>query len=280
MGMYHRFVPGGKGANQAVAAAHLGGQVSLVGCIGEDYLGKMVLDNLKEKKIDVAGVTILKETPTGAAFITVDESGENSIVLSAGANAEFSEEMVGRNAQLITRSDMLLVQLEIPLTSVERAVETAIRSGKMVAVNPAPALPIPADSIIWKSTLFVLNEIEAEFYTGIPVGSAEDAFEAGRMLLERGVKIAVVTLGEKGSAAVGEDVRIYVKAIQTDVVDTTAAGDTYIGGFCTHWIESGTIQEAMEFASCAAGISVSRFGAQTSIPKEEEVLLRRSCFKE
>ncbi len=271
LGMYHRFVPGGKGANQACAASLLGSEVSLIGCIGGDYLGRMVLDNLKEKRINIAGVQILKNTSTGAAFITIDEKGENSIILSVGANAELTPEIVNNNAHLIEHSDMVLVQLETPLPAVEKALEIATHYGKKIAINTAPALYIPENSVLWHSTLLFINEIEAEFYTGDPVKSTTDAFRAGSLLLDKGVELVVVTLGEKGSVAITHGLQKHVKAIQSEVVDTTAAGDTYIGGFCTQWLSSGDTQKAMEFASCAASISVSRFGAQTSIPNEDEV---------
>jgi len=293
LGMEHRYVPGGKGANQAFAAGQLGGKVSLIGCIGSDPLGTILSESLRGCGVDLSPVTILPDVPTGAAFITLDEKGENSIIVSGGANAKLTPEMVSARSRVIESSDALLTQLETPLPTVARALEIALSHGVKTVVNLTPVRPIPDDSAIWRSTVLALNELEAEYYTGIPVRSKEDAFRAGEALLKKsvpvrtssgapsgtvsgvcgndGVEIALITLGAEGSVAVSRASRKEVGAVPVEVVDTTAAGDTYIGAFGVEWLRSGDVEQAMVFASHAASLCVSRFGAQTSIPSEREV---------
>jgi ribokinase len=293
LGIEHRYVPGGKGANQAFAAGHLGGKVSLIGCLGNDPLGTILSESLRGCGVDLSPVTILPDVPSGAAFITLDEKGENSIIVSGGANAELTPVMVSARSRFIESSDVLLTQLETPLPAVARALEIALSIGVKTVVNLTPVRPIPYDSIIWRSTVLALNELEAEYYTGIPVRSKEDALRAGDVLLEKcvsaasssgtppetdrgahgdnGVQVALITLGAEGSAAVSRDERLQVNAVPVEVVDTTAAGDTYIGAFGAEWLRSGDMEQAMVFASHAAALCVSRFGAQTSIPSEREV---------
>jgi ribokinase len=289
LGMEHRYVPGGKGANQAFAAGQLGGKVSLIGCIGSDPLGTILSESLRGCGVDLFPVTILPDVPTGAAFITLDERGENSIIVSGGANAKLTPEMVSARSRVIQSSSVLLTQLETPLPTVTRALEIALSHGVKTVVNLTPVRPIPDDSIIWRSTVLALNELEAEYYTGIPVRSKEDAFRAGEALLKKnspvgissgvplgaqvndGVEIALITLGAEGSVAVSRASRKEVWAVPVEVVDTTAAGDTYIGAFGVEWLRSGDVEQAMVFASHAASLCVSRFGAQTSIPSEREV---------
>jgi ribokinase len=289
LGMEHRYVPGGKGANQAFAAGQLGGKVSLIGCIGSDPLGTILSESLRGCGVDLSPVTILPDVPTGAAFITLDERGENSIIVSGGANAKLTPEMVSARSRVIQSSSVLLTQLETPLPTVTRALEIALSHGVKTVVNLTPVRPIPDDSIIWRSTVLALNELEAEYYTGIPVRSKEDAFRAGEALLKKnspvgissgaplgapvndGVEIALITLGAEGSVAVSRASRKEVGAVPVEVVDTTAAGDTYIGAFGVEWLRSGDVEQAMVFASHAASLCVSRFGAQTSIPSEREV---------
>jgi ribokinase len=297
LGMEHRYVPGGKGANQAFAAGQLGGKVSLIGCLGSDPLGTILSESLRGCGVDLSPVSILSDVPSGAAFITLDEKGENSIVVSGGANAKLTPEMVSARSRLIESSNVLLTQLETPLPTVERALEIALAHGVKTVVNLTPVRPIPDDSVIWRSTALALNELEAEYYTGIPVRSKEDAFRAGESLIEKGVasratsrtppeigsgprsgssvngrvEIALITLGAEGSVAVSRGSRVQVDAVPIEVVDTTAAGDTYIGAFGVEWMRTGDIEQAMAFASYAAALCVSRFGAQTSIPSEREV---------
>jgi ribokinase len=295
LGVEHRYVPGGKGANQAFAAGRLGGKVSLIGCLGNDPLGTILSESLRGCGVDLSPVTILQDVPTGAAFIAIDEKGENSIIVSGGANARLTPEMVSERSRVIESSGVLLTQLETPLPTVCRALEVAISRGVKTIVNLTPARPIPEDSIVWRSTVLAVNEIEAEYYTGIPVRARDDAFLAGEALLEKGsppevhpeasrgtasrfppekpprAEIALITLGSEGSVAVSASSRARVGAVPVTVVDTTAAGDTYIGAFAVEWLRAASVEKAMEYASHAAALCVGRFGAQTSIPTEREV---------
>jgi ribokinase len=246
----------------------------MIGCVGADELRGKTVENLQKFGVDLSGVRALEGVSTGAAFITVDRTGQNSIVLSPGANALVTPEMIEESRDVIAGADMLLVQMEIPMNTVERAVEIARKSDVRVVVNPAPAVEIRKGSPLWKSDVFVVNEHEAEFYTGQAVTTRQDASAAGRALRELGPENVIVTLGESGSVAVtgdtGEDV-YEVEALKVEAMDTTAAGDTYIGGFCVQWLRTGDIASAMRFGSAAAALSVQRFGAQSSIPDESEL---------
>lgn len=270
-GLYHSFIPGGKGANKACAISRLGGLVSMIGCLGGDPLGNIVIDSLRQSGVDTSTLHVLEDEQTGAAFITVDGEGENSIILTSGANGRLSPEMVSEMREAIEESEVTLAELEVPLPAVERAAEIALSAGRRFVLNPTPVREIPPRSILWKSTVFVLNEHEAEFYAGVSVNAREDACNAARILLKKGVETVVVTLGKVGSIAVSGREEIEVDAVPVRVVDTTAAGDTFIGGFCTEWLRTKRIGDAMRYASAAASLSVSRFGAQTSIPSEDEV---------
>jgi ribokinase len=272
MGQYHDFIPGGKGANQACAASRLGSAVSMLGCIGSDPLGSIVLDSLRQFGVSTSSLNVLDGEQTGAAFITVDGSGENSIILTSGANGRLTPEMVERNRQVIDEAHMTIAQLEIPLPVVERAAEMTLSGNGRFVLNPTPVREIADDSVLWNSTLFVVNEHEAEYYSGVAVKTAKEALKAARALVERGVGMAIVTMGESGSVVKSAQEEVFVEAVTADAVDTTAAGDVYIGGFCAEWLRTGSVERAMRYASRAAAISVSRFGAQTSIPSDDEVL--------
>lgn len=271
LGEYHRLIPGGKGANQACAGARLGAEVCMIGCVGDDELKNRTMENLIVFGVDCSSVRTLENEVTGAAFITVDPTGQNSIIVSGGANGRVTVDMIDQSRGVISGAGALLVQLETPLPAVERAVKIARDAGVQVVVNPAPAAPLPEGSLLWEADVFVVNEHEAEFYTGMPVRTGQDALAAGRRLRERGARTVLVTLGENGSVAATESGTVKAEAVPVTVVDTTAAGDTYIGGFCVEWLRTGDVTAALRFASAAAGISVGKFGAQSSIPDEQEV---------
>jgi ribokinase len=271
MGQYHSFIPGGKGANQACAIAKLGGCVSMIGCLGSDPLGSIVLESLRGSGVDTSTLCVIEGVQTGAAFITVDGRGENSIILTSGANGSLDTRRINEMDEVIVGSDVTLAQLEVPIPTVERAAEIALSARRRFVLNPTPVREIPPESVLWRSTVFVVNEHEAEFYTGVSVEGREKALRAARIINEKGVETVVVTLGEAGSVALAGRREIVADAMSVEVVDTTAAGDTYIGGFCTEWLRTKRLEDAMAYASAAAAISVSRFGAQTSIPSEQEV---------
>jgi ribokinase len=271
MGQYHNFIPGGKGGNQACAIAKLGGRVTMIGCLGTDPLGSIVLESLEDSGVDTSALHVIEGVQTGAAFITVDGRGENSIILTSGANGKLDQPRIAELHEVIAKSDVTLAQLEVPFPAVERAAEIALSANRRFVLNPTPVRDLPPDSVLWRSTVFVVNEHEAEFYSGIRVEGRDHALSAARIINEKGVETVVVTLGEAGSVALAGRREIVSDAMAVEVVDTTAAGDTYIGGFCTEWLRTERVDDAMAYASAAAAISVSRFGAQTSIPSEQEV---------
>jgi ribokinase len=283
-------LPGGKGANQAVAAARLGANVSMLGRVGRDTFGDFLLDNLKANHVNT---TLIQrdDASTGAAIIVVDADGQNSIVLSPGANGKVSPSDV-ESASFSTFS-LLLLQLEIPTPAVFRAAQLARQNGVRVLLNPAPAKELP-DELIALADFIVPNETELSLLTGLPVNDIPSAEAAAKRLLERGTKHVIVTLGEKGALIVDRHTSAHVDTHHVDVVDTTAAGDAFIGGFAVRLIErsggSLTPADALENAAyakliedavrygCACGaLACTKFGAQPSLPnrlKVEEFLAR------
>jgi len=270
-GSNHQIIPGGKGGNKAYAAAQLGADVSLLGCIGTDSLGDITVKSLEKVGVNLSAVERNDQIPTGAAFITLDEQGENTIVYSPSANNEVNPSYIRAQEELISNSDIIISNCEVPLESVEELIRLANKHTVKTMLNLAPCMPIPDNSAVWDATILVANEIEGAYYTGVSINTREDALKAANKLLEHGIEIAIITLGGDGSVAASEGTTYVSSAIKTDVVDTTAAGDTYIGAFGVEWTRSGNIQAAMDFSSCASGLAVSKLGAQSSIPSEAAV---------
>lgn len=261
--------PGGKGANQAVAAARLGGDVSMVGCVGSDAPGQSLVENLKCNNVDTKYVKILDNISTGVAVIVIKD-GDNFIILDAGANGQITTAQVEGAEELIAASDILMLQLEIPLPVVERAVEIARKHNVKVLLNPAPACILP-DTLLRNIDIITPNESECELLTGNKITSADDAVEATRKLLEKGVKRVVVTLGDKGAVYIDKEMVLHKGVPKVDVVDTTAAGDSFSGALAVALASGKPIDKAMDFANRTAGITVTRKGAQTSLPHLHEV---------
>lgn len=268
-GLGTSYSPGGKGANQAVAAAKSGASVSMIGAVGDDGFA-----NQLEAALTDAGVLVdclsVKEGTSGLAFITVNALGENNIILSAGANGELEALDVARHHRSIDGADIILLQNEIPWDATSEAIHIAARQGVRVYLNPAPAVEIDQETLASVDTLFV-NETEAETLTSIKVTSVEQGKAACLRLLNDGVRAVVLTLGGNGSLymdAAGTD--ISVPAYPVTVVDTTAAGDTFIGAFASQ--PTDNLEQALHYAAAAAALTVSRPGAQASIPTREEVL--------
>ncbi|MFI6735556.1 ribokinase [Nonomuraea sp. NPDC050451] len=261
----HRFrtVPGGKGANQAIAAARAGAHVAFLGAVGDDGFGAEMRATLAEAGIDVRG---LREVPgpSGIAHIVVDDEGGNSIIVVPGANGAIAGPS-GEDLAAIARSDALLLQLELPMEAVVAAAQAAQVSGVPVYLTPAPARPLP-DELLDAVTTIVPNEHEAAAITG--AADAEAALDA---LLER-VEEVLITLGAEGAlygSRSGE--RLRVPAVKVEAVDTTAAGDTFVGAFAVARSEGMGVAEALGFASTAAALSVQREGASTSMPTRHEI---------
>jgi ribokinase len=265
-------VPGGKGGNQAVAAARLGAKVAMLGCVGADANGAQLREGLLAEGIDCAALETSSDAPTGVALIIVDDSSQNSIVIIAGSNGEVTPETVARHEDALAQADVVMCQLETPLDAVRAALAAAQRLGKTVILNPAPATgPLPAD---WFSLIDYLipNELEASMLTGLPVSSAEEAIAAAGALRRAGARNVIVTIGAQGVvAALGDAEPLHFDAPRVKAVDTTAAGDTFIGGLAAQLAEGVAVADAIRFAQRAASISVTRAGAQPSIPLRGEI---------
>ncbi|MFM0485193.1 ribokinase [Paraburkholderia strydomiana] len=264
-------VAGGKGGNQAVAAARLGAQVSMLGCVGADANGAQLRAGLEAEGIDCAAVETGREA-TGVALIVVDDASQNAIVIVAGSNGEVTPETIARHEAVLAAADVVICQLETPLDTVQAALATARRLGKTVILNPAPATgPLPAE---WLPLIDYLipNELEAATLTGLPVGSPEEAATAAAVLRAAGARNVLVTLGPRGvqAALEGAAPALY-DAPKVKAVDTTAAGDTFIGGFAAQLAQGASVDAAIRFAQRAAALSVTRAGAQPSIPTRAEM---------
>lgn len=263
--------PGGKGANQAVAAARLGAAVAFVGKTGDDLFGEQALAGFSKEKINTTHCTVTDSAAAGVALITVNEGGDNTIVVAPGANHALTEADIDAALPLIDEADIVLLQLEIPLATVAYAIERAAALDKHIVLNPAPATHLP-DALLQKVWLITPNETEASLLTGIAVKDEESALHAAHALIAKGVGNVVVTLGAKGALFVSEDDADPIPAKPVKAIDTTAAGDIFNGALCVALAEGQTWPEALSFATTAAAISVTRMGAQSSAPSREEVL--------
>jgi ribokinase len=260
---------GGKGANQAVAAARAGGAVTLVARVGHDMFGEQAIAGLLENGINVDHV-YFDSSPSGVALIFVGSDGENSIGVGSGANARLSPADVAKAKGPIATADAVILQLETPLETVEAAAELAEAAGALVILNPAPAQDLP-DSLLSKVSIITPNEIEAELLTGIAVNSDAACSRAADLLLDRGVKNVIITLGSRGAFVATPTARQLVSGFKVGQVDTTAAGDTFNGALAVALAEGIPLLEAVRFANAAAAISVTRMGAQPSVPNRNEI---------
>lgn len=260
-------IPGGKGANQAVAAARQGASVVMLGRVGKDSFGPFLLDSLKSDSVDITNVHA-DDSATGTAIIVVDASGQNSIVLSAGANGKVSPADVNNASSL--NSSLILLQLEIPIPTVLYAAHYAKQNGIRVILNPAPAKSLP-DELISLIDFIVPNETELSLLTGLEVKDIPSAEQAAKVLLKRGAKNVIVTLGSKGALLVSNKQVAQVNAYKINVVDTTAAGDAFIGGFASALLRGVEIEEAVKYANACGALATTKFGAQPSLPTKEEV---------
>lgn len=261
---------GGKGANQAVAAARLGGDVAFVSCLGDDAAATALRQQFAADGIDTEALLTAAGTPTGTALIFVSEDGENCIAVAPGANHDLTPAAIDAVAERIAGAEYLLVQLEIPMETVVRAVEKAYETGTRVVLNPAPAMPIP-EELLRRIYLITPNRTEIEILTGIPVHTSHDASRAAAALLAKGVENVIVTLGSEGALIKTPDEEALVPAYPVTAVDTTAAGDVFNGALLVALSEGRPLREVARFAARAAAISVTRMGAQTSIPWRGEI---------
>ena len=263
-------VPGGKGANQAVAAAKLGAHVCFVAKLGDDLFGRKSLENFRKEGVDTKCVTLTSDTPSGVALITVDEAGNNAIVVAPGANAQLSPEDVQGAASEIRGAGAVVAQLEVPLTTVQCAAELAHEAGVPFILNPAPARKL-CPALLAMVAVLTPNETEARILTGIEVVDGDSARRAAERLLSVGVKAVVLTMGSKGFLLADGNTMELVPALKVRAVDTTAAGDAFTGGLAVGLAQGQSLRDAASFANRVAALSVTRMGAQPSMPTRKEV---------
>ena len=277
-GVFNTF-PGGKGANQAVASARLGASVTMVGCVGKDAFGKELCDGLAHEGINISHIRMHDELATGVALIEVDAHGQNSIAVASGANFGLTSSDVSRALKAIGEFNVLVMPLEIPLDVVFTAAKIAATMNATVILNPAPAQRLDK-SLLELVDLLIPNEHEIAAMTGTEVTDGSEIMKNCQSLFSAGVKNVLVTMGGRGSVLVESDgTQNHILPYHTEVVDTTAAGDCFVGAMAVALNEKRTYFEAANFASAAASISVSREGAQPSLPfrKEVEQIINTRC---
>ncbi|HZS93875.1 MAG TPA: ribokinase [Chloroflexota bacterium] len=267
--------PGGKGANQAVAAARPGGQVAFVGRLGKDEQGNRLRASLQAAGVSTDRSIVDAENPTGTALIFVDRLGENSIVVVPGANAYLEPSDVDAASDLLQAARVIVLQLEIPLPTVVRAARIGHGSGATIILNPAPARPLPPE-LLSQVDILIPNEEELTNVSGEPTGTEAEA--AAHSLLRNGVGAVIVTRGERGALVVTGDGSFAVSSPQVNAIDTVGAGDAFVGNLAYSLDSGETLRDGVEFAVAAAAVSVQRAGAQPSMPSRAETmaLLRSS----
>ena len=262
--------PGGKGANQAVAAARMGADVTMIGCVGDDSFAEQLLQNLEAEGIDTRYVTRKPNTTSGVAVVMVESSGENAILVVPGANALVGPAELEQARQVICESDVLLMQLEVPEETVIAAAKIAREAGVLVILDPAPA-PVSFPAELLNVNLICPNQTEAAALLGQPVSSLEDVVAAISTLAEQGPRRILVTMADQGAVLFdGESVEI-IPPFPVQAIDSTAAGDAFAAGLAVKLPEQATLREAALFASAAGAIAASGAGAQTAMPDREQI---------
>lgn len=263
-----QIIPGGKGANQAVAAARQGASVAMVGRVGNDSFGPELIDNLRRNHVDTSHVQVDSQSATGTAIIVVAANGQNNIVLSPGGNGRVSPADV--ESVPFSGHKLLLLQLEIPIETVAAAARRAKASGVRVLLNPAPAYSLP-EELISLSDFLLPNESELSLLANQPVADPASAEKAARVLLERGAQTVIVTLGANGALIVSREITKHIPSFQVKAVDTTAAGDAFIGGFASALLQNKPLEAAVRYGCACGALAATKFGAQPSLPAREEV---------
>ena len=266
---FSRF-PGGKGANQAVSAARLSGKVTMVGKVGDDEYGNEAIETLKQERINTDYILRDYKHPTGVGVITLENSGDNRIVVIPGANLAYTEDELSTIKYLIKNSKILVVQLEMNLSMVHKAVTYAFMQQVPVILNPAPA-QVLSDELLGKVTYLTPNETEAELLTGIKVRSMEDAENAGKVLLNKGVKNVIITLGENGALLVNHAGTYHVPGFSVKPYDTVAAGDAFNGALAVGISNGKPLIDVVRYANAVGALTVTKEGAIPSLPRIDEV---------
>ncbi|GFP75855.1 ribokinase [Clostridium fungisolvens] len=259
-------IPGGKGANQALAVKRLGGSVTMLGMVGDDTIGEKLISNLATEKIDTTKIEEIKQINSGLALIYVSNYGSNSIVVLPGANSRVDKNYIDKNIDVLKDSDIIVLQMEIPEETVYYIIEKAHEMNKIIILNPAPAPEYLKNELYDKIDFLTPNETELEKLTGILVNDINGAIKASKILLSKGIRNIIATLGENGALLVNKDTCVTFRAEKVKAVDTTAAGDCFNGAFAVALGEGYSLEQAIQFANKAASISVTRKGAQPSIP--------------
>ena len=262
---------GGKGANQAVAAARLGGKVSFICKVGNDLFGKNSVAQYEREGLDTSNL-LVSDLPSGVALINVDASGENSITVAPGANMDLSADDIEKRADAIRGASILLMQLEIPVSTVLKAAQIAHEAGVAVILNPAPACDLP-DELLRIADYFIPNETELARFSGMAVDDRESIVKACVRLHDKGVGTIILTRGSRGSLIYKDGEAIEVPSRKVKAVDTTGAGDTFCGALCVALSEGKDVVESVGFATAAASLTVQKMGAQASLPYRNEIIL-------
>lgn len=268
-GEFHMF-PGGKGANQAVAAARMGAEVAFICAMGDDLFGRNALEGYAAEGIDISGVRILPGVASGVALITVNASGENEIVVASGANAALQPADLDSQAALLNTCSVVLTQLETPISVLDYLARKCRENGVPLILNPAPAAALP-DSVFEGLYCITPNQTETEALTGMPVQDGAQALAAAKCLCEKGVQHVVITLGKEGCCYCGTDGAYLIPSEKVAAVDTTAAGDVFNGVLATGTASCLPWNERLQLANRAAALSVTRMGAQSSAPFKHEI---------
>ena len=270
MGGHFLMNAGGKGANQAVAAARLNGRVYFVANVGNDLFGRQAMEQLVREKVNTDFISVDGLHPSGVALINVDAHGENCITVAPGANGYLTPSMLTQMFQQITPRDLVLVQLEIPLATIDYVAHQCSKQSVRIILNPAPAQPLN-DELMEKIFLITPNERETEFLTGIPVRDAASIQKAAEYLHQKGIVHVIITMGKRGAYWSCPDGNGFIEALSLKAIDTTAAGDCFNGAMAVALAENKSLEEAARFACRAASLSVTKIGAQASMPTLQEL---------
>ncbi|NLB20425.1 MAG: ribokinase [Clostridium sp.] len=263
-------IPGGKGASQADTVAKLGGKVVMIGEVGEDSFGKALRENLKKDGVDVSGIYKKIEEPTGVAAIIVEKSGNNAITVASGANFLLTVDDIEKQEELLNKGKILLIQLETPLETVLYSLKKGKELGMKTILNPAPGREL-SEEIFICTDIITPNETELELLTGMPAETMDDIEKAANQLLHQGLEDVIVTLGSNGALHVNKQGVKHFSGHKVKAIDTTAAGDCFNGALALGLLEKKSMEESIEFAMAAAALSVTKEGAQISLPHRDDV---------
>lgn len=261
---------GGKGANQAIAAKQLGADVALITRLGDDHYGRAYRRYMIEKGLHPKSIFLDKKVPTGIAFIELNPDGENRIVVAQGSNRCLSTDDLKKCSPLFKKTKIFVAQLEIPFETVTMGLKMAKDSGAFTLLNPSPSRPL-SPKILSLTDFLVPNELEAQALSGMKMREDQDLPQIAAKLLKRGVKNVVITLGSKGLYFKNQQEEIWMKAFKVRVVDTTAAGDAFMGGLACALFENRPIREALRFANAAGALATTKLGAQPSLPSRKQI---------